>query len=183
MRKLNHFFIGVFSVVSVCSAVVLLMPADSLAWDSQKLIICHITEAGDEETRVLSKYAARRHLENHPDDTAGICPVACVGTEPPPLENCPCSGQRVGNAVWGPDFPADICSTENGNISLSDDGASTWLSVSQGDSTVPEGCAMGDRASGVSGGYDFEGPGQRHACIVELLKIAEERDLTCGPND
>jgi hypothetical protein len=199
MRKLNHFLIGVFSVVSVCTAVVLLMPSVSLAWGenecssygSYNVIICHTNAAGDKETREVSKYAARRHLENHPDDTAGICPVACVGTEPPPLENCPCSGLEAGNAVWDSSFSAEICSAENGNISLTDDEHSLWLSANQGVSEtlqVDPGpdpgvfCTVYDRVSEDEEIRVIEGPGQHDACITELLKIAEEDGVGCAPN-
>ncbi|KKM04904.1 hypothetical protein LCGC14_1759490, partial [marine sediment metagenome] len=39
-----------------------------------KVTICHVDEEGEESiTKTLSEKAAAKHLENHPEDTAGSC--------------------------------------------------------------------------------------------------------------
>jgi hypothetical protein len=181
MRKLNHFLIGVFSLVCVCATVVLLTPSVGLAWDSQKLIICHITSDGDAQTRVLSKYDARRHLENHPEDTAGICPVACVGQEPIPVVNCPCSGLEAGNAVWGPDFPVNMCDVYGPKINLT-----SWGFTMRLNSGVKDGedfCSLYERYSGEDSeevSYSITvTPEQAEACTAQLIQFAEDAEITC----
>ena len=74
MRALAICAITLIATIMVVGAMAPALADKASAPGQNKVTICHVDEEGEESiTKTLSAKAAAKHLENHPEDTAGSC--------------------------------------------------------------------------------------------------------------